>query len=516
MTGGQAPGPAVTEDRDNGSLSRDDLKEATLDGVRWVTLGRVAAEAIALAGSVVLARLVSPSEFGHAVLAIFLFALAGGMPAGSFGSPLVHAETLRPAAVRTALTLSLVSGVLVTALIVVVAPLLTGLFGARTVTLLQLAAPLFTLYSACAVSQALIQRQLDFRRMAVVDILAVVPSLAASIVAAALGWGGAAIVVGFLVTGLSTLVLSLYWAPPGRPGYDGSEARQILRFGIPLSMSSLLWNASRNVQLAILGARMPAAQVGAFWRASMLGVYYQAKVSAILLRMMFPVLSRARSSDEIHAFRARMVQVHTTLLFPFLGLLVVIAPVLIPLFYGPEWQAAVVPTQILAAAGAATVVGTGTGPLMMAIGRADALMRYDLVYLVVFAAAVLLAAGSGITVVAIVVSVHALVFLVIQQYFLAQRLAGVPLVDTVTESLPALVGCLGLVGIALPVELGLRAVNVPDVVVLVVTTAAGGLAYALAVRTLFPTNWRDLALVAGRVFPAHRLATVARARRVSR
>jgi O-antigen/teichoic acid export membrane protein len=505
MTDIATPPPSGTEpDADPDSLSRADIKEAMLKGVKWITLGRIVSEVIAFAASVVLARMVSPAEFGHAVLAIFLMALAGGLPSGSFGSPLVQASELRRAAVATALTLSLVCGIAISAIIVVAAPALSGIFDHRTIELLQLCAPVFAIYCASSVSQALLQRKLDFRRMALLDIVTVVPATAVSVAGAALGWGGAAIVAGFLATALGIMILALFWAPPGRPGYDGGEARHILKFGVPFSMSSLLWNASRNIQLAILGSKMPAAEVGAFWRASMLGIFYQGKVSTILLRMLFPVLSRARSAADVQAFRTRMVQVHTTLLFPCLALLAILAPVLIPFLYGPDWDLAIVPTQILAIAGAATVVGTGTGPLMMAIGRPDALMRYDFVYLVVFAGAMLLAVSHGLTVVAIVVAVHALVFLIVQQYFLAQRLAGIPLKATLTEAIAAAVGCMGLAAVALPVDLGLRAIDTPSIIVLCATGAVGMTAYALTIRQFYAAIWSDLVTIFSRFAPSGR------------
>ena len=75
-------------------LGRSELKDAALAGVRWVVVGRGFAETAALVSSVVVAHLVSPSEFGHAAPAAFLFALASSLPNASFGSPLVQAKEL--------------------------------------------------------------------------------------------------------------------------------------------------------------------------------------------------------------------------------------------------------------------------------------------------------------------------------------------------------------------------------------------------------------------------------------
>ena len=94
------------------ALTRSELRDATLRGARWVTLGRLGVELAAFAGSIVVARHVSPAQFGHAAAAAFVYALAMGLPASSFGSPLVQAKALRPATTQAVLALSCVAGLL--------------------------------------------------------------------------------------------------------------------------------------------------------------------------------------------------------------------------------------------------------------------------------------------------------------------------------------------------------------------------------------------------------------------
>ena len=119
----------------------------------------------------------------------------------------------------------------------------------------------------------------------------------------------------------------------------------------PAAGSSVLYAVSRNVDYVILAARLPAAQVGYYLRAFQLGSDYQSKISGILLRVAFPVLSRSRDLDEVRRMRARIVRVHAAVLFPLLFGLIALAPVFVPFVYGDAWEPAVPLTQIIAVGG---------------------------------------------------------------------------------------------------------------------------------------------------------------------
>ena len=92
------------------TISRDELRHATLASVRWVTVVRVVAETIGLASTVVLARLLTPAEFGRAALTLILFEIAYSLANEGFGTPLVQRAAIDSGHIRTALALALALG----------------------------------------------------------------------------------------------------------------------------------------------------------------------------------------------------------------------------------------------------------------------------------------------------------------------------------------------------------------------------------------------------------------------
>ena len=446
--------------------------------------------------SIVLARLIAPAEFGFTVVAVFAAAIGQSVAIQGIGSFLVQIATPSREQDRAAVLLCLIVGVLGSALTaafaLVVAP---SLFGEREADLMLMVSPVALFSSLTAVPMANLQRRLDFPRLAVVE---AGMSLAGPLVAvglAAAGLEAEALIAGLLASAAVAALLASAYARPARPGWFPREMRVIAGYGVPAAGSSVLYAVSRNVDYVILAARLPAAQVGYYLRGFTLGSEYQSKISGILLRVAFPVLSRTRDLDEVRRMRARIIRVHAAVLFPLLFGLIALAPVFVPFVYGDVWAPAVPLTQILAIGGLVSALGTGTGPLLLATGHPRALFTYNLVVVAAYVAGVLIAVPHGLVAVSwTVVGVTAVSFLVLQ-YAVVERVVGIPLLETLRDAVPAL--CSGLVLLA-TAWLGVQLLDpvLPDVLVLLVPGTVALAVYALILRVLFAATWRDLAVLA--------------------
>ena len=142
-----------------------------------------------------------------------------------------------------------------------------------------------------------------------------------------------------------------------------------------------------------------------YFRAYTLAVEYQAKIGVVMNQVGFPVLARTRSDADLAQLRRQMVRALTIVLFPLLALLAILAPVLVPFVFGPNWAPASVPVQILAVGGASTLVINAVGTVLMAKGRTRALLGFGMSHFLVYGLAVLLVVGHGIVAVAIAAAV---------------------------------------------------------------------------------------------------------------
>ena len=273
-----------------------------------------------------LARLIPPADFGRAAVALIVVALAAVLGTAGLVAPLVQRRDLTRRHIESATFLALVTGVAATGLTaafaIVAAP---ALFDNETARLLLYASPVWLLTGVGATSQALLQRELLFRRQAAIEGAAVISSVAVSLAAALAGRDGEALVAGALTLIGVTNLLSLLSAPLALPRLTRTEGAEIFRFAMPVAGSSLAYLGYRNVDYAILGVQASPAQVGFYWRAFQLGVAYQGKISRVMLRISLPLFSRAADLDELRRMRMRIVRTHATVLIPMLATFVAVA-----------------------------------------------------------------------------------------------------------------------------------------------------------------------------------------------
>jgi lipopolysaccharide exporter len=483
-------------------LSSEELKQAAVAGVRWTTAARVGIEVITLASAVVLARLIAPSGFGQAVVPLIFVPLAVILTFEGFGSALVQRREIGRIHVEAAMLASLLTGVVLTTLTLALAePVGRPLFGSDTAALLMMISPVFVLAGLCAVSRSLLWRRLDFRRVSLIEMVALALAAVAAVALALAGLDAEAIVLAALFGSAVTAFLLLAAAPPPLPRWHRGALGEIMGFGLPASAAGLTSVAITNATLAVAAVRLAPSQVGLFWRAFQLGVIYQEKISGIMIRLAFPVYSRTTDLSELRRFHERATRIHAAVLLPLLSLLIVTAPDLVPWLFGERWAPAVEPVQILCVAGMIAAILTGYPQIMLAAGKPRVLLVFNVFLLALYVIASWIAAPYGITALAIaVVGVH--VLLLVSVYaVLFQRVLGIPIRRLVTDLFPALVSSVLMLAVANPVAELLRSNGVPVFLLLLSVGIVGAWAYLAALYSLFPAIWNDVVQLTRRVLP---------------
>jgi O-antigen/teichoic acid export membrane protein len=484
-------------------ISRRDLRESTLEGVRWLSVTRLGFELVAAAGAVVLAHLVPPAEYGRFAIAIIVPEIALSLVNEGLGTPLVRRRTLTRRHIEGTLAISVAGGLALTALTVFAAPLITEpLFGQRVTELFRLYAPVFAIAGLMIVPLALLQRRLDFQRIGISELASVAVGTGVSVGLAIKGLDAEAYLLGSLAGIAAWAVTLLIFARLPLPRWHWREAREIAAAGSSAAGAGLAGIGNRNADYVVLGAQLSPAQVGFYYRAFTIGVEYERKISGIVTRIAFPVYSRITDVNRLRLIRRRMVRLNATTIFPLLALFIVVAPVFVPWLFGARWEPAVLPAQILAIAGMATTLKNTIDPLILASGRPRTLMAFNVCELALYVVVLLFASSGGSLVVVCAAVAGFRVCTTIASYvLLLGRVLGSSLMELIGDAGPALGACLALAAAALPVRLALDAPALPT---LAACGVVGLAAYATTLRLISPKAWADLLLVARRILPGGR------------
>jgi O-antigen/teichoic acid export membrane protein len=483
-------------------VEADELREAAAHGIRWSAIARPTVEVLQLGSIVILARLIVPAEFGRYAIALIAQEVAYLMVAGGLSSALVQRKTVDREHLQTGMALGVLAGFALAALTLIAATVIVGpVFGERTAFFVRLMAPLCLVSALSTVPTATLRRRMAFRRLSEIEVLSTVARVVVCISLALAGLSGEALVLGVLAGSLVSGVIAWVSAPPPAPRLHRGAARELLGYGLPVSLASVSWIGFSNVDYAIIGARLGALQTGFYFRAYTLAVEYQSKISVVMSQVGFPVLARTRGAAELSQLYRQMVRTLTILLFPLLVLLTITAPVLVPFLFGPHWAPAVVPVQILALGGASTLVVDAVGTVFMATGRARALLGYGTAHFIVYGLTVLVVVRFGIIAVAIDAAVVHTLFLVVAYYMMLHGSGENPLLRLLRDMAPATISCVGLAAVAVPASLALTAAGMPAILWLIAVGLIAIPPYLLTLRFCFPASWQAQRSILRRIVP---------------
>lgn len=319
------------------------LNKGTLSGVSWLMAGRLGSVALSAISNAVLARLLTPGEFGTVAAALMVTTFAAAIFESSYGLNLIRRNTTRPEDIRTTLTFGILLSGTAYGIIVLTAPRVEAFFGFDGLGLLLTVLGL-TLPMRCVLSVATSQLQIEgrFNLMArAVFIATFVGSLLFGVPMGILGFGIWALATATLVT--SALECAMLVRPARlsfKPMIDRQALREIFSTSI-FNLATILNSFANNALTAIVGRSLGESSLGIYSRASKLLELFVSATAAQMARVFIPLYSQSREDPD--SGQATMKAVLDVLypIYAVISLLAVLhAPFVVALLLGEQWDQA--------------------------------------------------------------------------------------------------------------------------------------------------------------------------------
>ncbi len=304
--------------------------------------------------TIVLARLLTPQEFGTVALLALFSGIAGPFIDAGFSAALVQKQDVTHIDESTVFWFNLGAGSACAVTLFLFAPGIAGFYKLPVLEpLVWMVAANIIVTALSSVQMALMTKRLDFRTLMRVNTLGIVCS---AVVAISMAWAGFGVwALAWQVTVLSGVTTALAWFfSPWRPTWCFSiQSLQILfGFGGYLSASTLLHNLYTNAYTVIIGRFFMVTELGLYQRAMGLSDSFSSLLSTVVGRVSFPVFATIADDPERMKRGARL-SLQGSMLFnapAMVGLCVVAEPLILTL-YGEAWRPATPYLQILAIAG---------------------------------------------------------------------------------------------------------------------------------------------------------------------
>ena len=363
-------------------MAEESLKKKTVKGVAWTSLNQVMNLGFGFVIGVILARLLSPSDYGMLAMIAVFNSIAMAFVNSGFGSALIRKPDLTEDDNTTAFSFNIVVAIVMVGVLWIVAPWVAQFYDKPILTsLLRVEAFLLVISSLRIVQNTQLSRALNFKAMMIINVASQVIAGVIAIVAAYRGLGVWALVIQHYVSGIISLML-LWIISPWRPrGHWNKESiRYLWGYGSKLLASGLLDKIYGNIYPIIIGKLFSAADLGQYTRAKGYAAIPSTGLTSVLQQVTFPVLSKIQEDDERlgYAYR-RMLRFTVFLVFPIMIGMAALAYPLVVALVTDKWVQCVPYLQLICFASMWYPVHAINLSLLQVKGRSDLFLRLEII-----------------------------------------------------------------------------------------------------------------------------------------
>lgn len=463
------------------------LRQKTIRGVAWSAIENFGRQAISFSVFFILARLLGPKAFGLVALASIFLAFIQIFLDQGLSQAIVQRQKLEPEHLNAAFWTSLTTGIVLTIFSILCASSVASLFKQPAITpIIQWLSLSFLLSAFSSVQQAILQRRLAFKPLAIRALVGITIGGTVGIMMAFKGFGVWSLVGQQIAGGLAEVCV-LWWTSDWRPSFSISirHYRELFSFGI--------YDLGFNF-LNFLSRRGDDFLIGYFLGSTMLGYYSVAyRVLTVLTQLLtsttnkvaFSTFSRLQQEPErMRNALYTATQMSSLIAFPAFLYVVALAPELVTGLFGSQWAPSIPVMQILALVGILQSVSYFTTSTIVAMGKPDWRLMLIALYCVTNLIAFALVLRWGIVYIAAAYVIRAYLFSPLPVWML-YKLIRINISTYLRQFVAPLLGSLAMVTCILGVKYLLS--DVIDLqTLLVLCTAISLVVYAAAIYLVAP------------------------------
>lgn len=324
-------------------MSENNLKDKTIRGVGWSAADAFLGQGMTFVVGLVLARLLSPEEYGLiGIVTIFTSILLGFVDCG-FSNALIRKQTVQDDDYCTMFIVNMVTSILMCCVLYIGAPFIAVFFDRPQLVVLVRVMGLLIIFQALSIVQmTILSRNIDFKTKTKASVISAASSGVLGIVMALLGFGVWSLVAQQLSRQLVySVCLWVYirWWP--KLNFSIDSFRYMWGFGWKLLLSGLLDRIWAQLYQTVVGRYYNPATLGQYSRAKEYSSIFSSNLTSIVQRVSYPVLSQLQNNKDrlIPAFR----KIIKTTMFVTATLMIFMGAIAEPLLYcliGPQWHMA--------------------------------------------------------------------------------------------------------------------------------------------------------------------------------
>lgn len=432
-------------------MEKESLKKKTVNGVIWSAIDRFSTQGIQFVFSILIARLLMPSDYGViAMLGIFL-AVSNTFVDSGFGAALVQKANRTETDFSTVFYFNIVVAIIFYALLWLASPYIASFYNIPMLKDVTRVVALTLVFSALGgIQNAKLSIAINFKTRAIISLISALSTGCLGLYLAYSGYGAWALVFQMVFSSLlNTILLWCFvrWMPS--LVFSWQSFRQLFSFGSKLLASALLDTIYNNVYTLVIGKVYSSSSLGLYSRASGLAQYPSSNITGVLQSVTFPVLCSIQNDEErlADAYK-RFIRMSAFVVFPLMIGLASVAEPFIRVVLTDKWEGAIYLLQIVCFSMMWYPIHAINLNILQVKGRSDYFLKLEIIKKIQGVCILCITVPISIVAMCYGSIVSSLLSLVWNTYY-TKRLIGYGFLSQIKDLLPIIIHSLLMGGIVL-------------------------------------------------------------------
>ena len=391
--------------------------------------------------TIILARLLSPSDYGIiAMLSIFI-ALSNAIIDSGFSNALIQKKDVSESDYSTVFFINIILGILVSACLFFCAPYIADFYNSPILNEVTRWTSLnLIITSFCLVQRTKMTKELNFKSQAKISLVSTLMSGSLGVYCAYIGMGVWSLVIqtlvsNFILTALFWILSS--WKP--RLEFSFKSFKELFSFGSKLMLTGLYGPFFENMYSIFLGKFYKSSILGYYNRAYTIVQFPSSNLTGILNRVSFPLLSSIQEkSDELSKKYRRMIRLTVFFVFPMISLLFVTAEPFVMKVLGPQWEQSIVIVKLLCLSSLLYPIISYNINILLVKGKSGLHLKLDLIKKIFSLMVLLVTIRFGLTIICLGMIVSSLFSYILTAYF-SGKLINYSLLTQLRDMFPSFI-----------------------------------------------------------------------------
>jgi O-antigen/teichoic acid export membrane protein len=396
------------------------LKQKTVSGLFWSFVDNFTRLGITFIVNIILARLLTPREFGLIGMTTVFIAVSQSLIDSGFRQALIRKGNCTQADFSTVFYFNLLVSVSLYVLLFLAKGLIAQFFGEpQLADIIPVVGVLLITNALAIIQQTRLTKEINFKLQTKISLISALVSGAIGIWMALVGYGVWSLVATTLSSSIVAVLLLWLWNG-WRPSlvFSPDSFKEMFSFGSKLMVSGLLETIYQNIYSLIIGRYFSAADLGYYTRANEFRRVPSQNLSAIVQRVSYPVL--ATIQDDIPKLRAAYQRlIKSTMLIAFVAMLgmAAVAKSLMLVTVGEKWQPSIVYLQLLCFVGMFYPLHLLNLNMLTVQGRSDLFLRLEVIKKLLAIPTIVIGVFLGIEAMVLGMIINALIAYFLNSYW---------------------------------------------------------------------------------------------------